>query len=79
VVHIIIIPGSATGGSAERGSVSEIVANSCAFSFNFCSKILVLASMHLLPCGNFRFIDKPDKFDFHTADLNGEKGFFVRG
>jgi len=28
-----------------------------------------------LPCGNFRFINEPDKFDFQTVDLDGEKGF----
>ena len=26
-----------------------------------------------LPCGNFRFIDEPDEFDFQTVDLDGEK------
>jgi len=30
-----------------------------------------------LPCGNFQFIDEPDKFDFQTIDLNGEKGYFL--
>jgi len=30
-----------------------------------------------LSCGNFRFIDEPDKFDFQTVDLNGEKGYLL--
>jgi len=30
-----------------------------------------------LPCGNFRFIDEPDKSDFQTLDLNGEKGYLL--
>jgi len=30
-----------------------------------------------LPCGNFRFIDEPDKFDFQTVDLDGEKGYLL--
>jgi len=30
-----------------------------------------------LPCGNFRFIDEPDKFNFRTVDLDGEKGFLL--
>jgi len=30
-----------------------------------------------LPCGNFQFIDEPDKFDFWMADLDGEKGFLL--
>ena len=30
-----------------------------------------------LPCGNFRFIDEPDKFDFRLVDLDGEKGYLL--
>jgi len=30
-----------------------------------------------LPCGNFRFIDEPDKFDFQSVDLDGEKGYLL--
>ena len=30
-----------------------------------------------LPCGNFRFIDEPDKFDFRSVDLDGEKGYLL--
>jgi len=30
-----------------------------------------------LPCDNIWFIDEPDKFDFHTVDLDGEKGFLL--
>ena len=30
-----------------------------------------------LPCGNFRFIDEPDKFDFQKVDINGEKGYLL--
>ena len=28
-------------------------------------------------CRNFRFIDEPDKFDFRTVNLDGEKGFLL--
>jgi len=30
-----------------------------------------------LPCGNFRFIDEPDKFNFRAVDLDGNKGFLL--
>ena len=30
-----------------------------------------------LPCGNFRFVDEPYKFDFRTVDLEGEKGYLL--
>jgi len=30
-----------------------------------------------LQCGNFRFIDETDKFDFQKVDLNGEKGYLL--
>jgi len=30
-----------------------------------------------LPCSNFWFIDEPDKFDFRTVDLDGEKVFLL--
>jgi len=30
-----------------------------------------------LPCGNFRFIDEQDKFDFPTVDLDGEIYFLL--
>jgi len=29
------------------------------------------------PCGNFRFINEPDKFDFRSVDLDGEKGYLL--
>jgi len=32
-----------------------------------------------LPCGNFQFINEPDKFDFQAIDLNGKKRSFARG
>jgi len=30
-----------------------------------------------LPCSNFQFIDEPDKFDFRSVDLDGEKGYLL--
>jgi len=30
-----------------------------------------------LPCGNFQFIEKPDKFHFQMVDLNGEKSYLL--